>query len=53
MVCDYATQYPESVALKSTEALHVAEQMWKIFSRVGMKQEILTNQGSNFISLSC
>ena len=44
MVC------PEAVALKSTEAVHFAEQLWKIFSRVGVPQEILTDQGSNFTS---
>ena len=49
VVCDYATRYPEAVALKSTEAVHVAEQLWKI-SRVGEPQEILTDQGSNFTS---
>lgn len=27
VVCDYATRYPEAVALKSTEAVHVAEQL--------------------------
>jgi transposase InsO family protein len=50
VVCDYATRYPEAVALKSKEAVHVAEQLWKIFSRVGVSQEILTDQGPNFTS---
>jgi transposase InsO family protein len=50
VVSDYATRYPEAVALKSTEAVYVAEQLWKIFSRVGVSQEILTDQGPNFTS---
>ena len=47
-VSDYTTRYPEVVALKSTEAEVIAEELMKLFSRVGVSQEILTNQGSNF-----
>ena len=45
---DYTTRYLEVVALKSTEAEVIAEEMMKLFSRVGVPQEILTDQGSNF-----
>lgn len=51
VVCDYATRYPEAVPLKSTEAVVVAEQLWQIFSRVGIPQEILTDQGANVTSV--
>ena len=50
VVCDYATCYPEAVASSSTDAEHVAEELVKIFSRVGIPEEILTGQGSNFMS---
>ena len=47
-VSDYTTRYLEVVALKSTEAEVIAEEMMKLFSRVGVPQEILTDEGSNF-----
>ena len=50
VVCDYATRYPEAVALRSTEAPHIAEELVQIFSRVGIPEEILTDQGANFMS---
>ena len=50
VVCDYATRYPEAVAMKSVMAEYVAEELISIFARVGIPQEILTDQGSNFMS---
>ena len=50
VVCDYATRYPEAVALRSVDAEHVAEALVSIFSRVGVQKEILTDQGTNFTS---
>ena len=50
VVCDYATRYPEAVAIKSIEAERIAEELIKIFARVGVSEEILTDQGSNFTS---
>ena len=50
VVCDYATRYPEDIALRSTDAEHVAEELVKILSRVGLPREILTDQGANFMS---
>ena len=50
VICDYATRYPEAVPLKSIDAEHVAEELIKVFARVGVPQEILTDQGSNFTS---
>ena len=46
----YATRYPEAVPMKSVDAASVAEELLKIFSRVGVPQEILTDQGTNFTS---
>ena len=49
-MCDYATRYPEAVALRSIDAEHIAEELVKVFARVGIPEEILTDQGSNFTS---
>ena len=49
-ICDYATRYPEAIPLPSTEAERVAKELIKLFSRVGIPDEILTDQGSNFMS---
>ena len=50
VICDYATRYPEAIPLKSIDAAHIAEQLMTLFSRVGIPEEILTDQGSNFTS---
>ncbi|XP_052713999.1 uncharacterized protein LOC128187632 [Crassostrea angulata] len=47
---DYATKYPIAVALKNQEAETVAEALMGIFADVGFPNEILTDQGSNFMS---
>ena len=50
VVCDYATRYPEAVAMRSVDAEHVSEELVRIFSRVGIPKEILTDQGTNLTS---
>ena len=50
VICDYATRYPEAIPLRSIDAEHIAEELIKVFSRVGVPREILTDQGSNFTS---
>ena len=45
---DYATRYPEAVALPSIETERVAEALVEIFSRVGIPDEMLTDCGSQF-----
>ena len=50
VVCDYATRYPEAVPLRSIEVEHVADELIKIFAQVGVPEEILIDQGSNFMS---
>ena len=50
VICDYATRYPEAIPLRSIDAAHVADQLIKVFSRVGVPQEFLMDQGSNFTS---
>jgi hypothetical protein len=50
-VCDYATRYPEAIPLPSIEAERIAKELVKLFSRVGIPDEILTDQGTNFMSV--
>jgi len=50
MACNYATRYPEAVPLKTIDAECIAEEVVKIFARMGISNEILTDQVSNFIS---
>ena len=43
---DYATHYPEAIALPSIETERVAEALVEMFSRVGIPDEMLTDCGS-------
>ena len=43
------SKYPDAVPLKRVDAESVAEGMCEIFSRTGIPQELLTDQGSVFI----
>lgn len=38
------------MALKNIDAEHVAEELVKVFSRVGIPSKICTDQGANFMS---
>ncbi|XP_053381689.1 uncharacterized protein LOC128549191 [Mercenaria mercenaria] len=49
-VVDYATRYPEAVALPRIVTENVAEALLDIFSRVGFPSEILSDRGSQFTS---
>ena len=49
-VVDYATRYPEAVALKRISTQEVAEALCKIFSRVGVPSQIVSDQGTQFVS---
>ncbi len=50
VLVDYATRYPEAVPLRSISAKSVAEALFRIISRVGIPKEILTDQGTAFMS---
>ncbi|KAL5510367.1 hypothetical protein EMCRGX_G005901, partial [Ephydatia muelleri] len=50
VVCDYATRYPEAIPMRTVDAEHVAEELVTMFARVGVPREILTDQGTNFMS---
>ena len=49
-IVDYATRYPEAIPLRTTNAKTVAETLIQYFSRVGISDEIVSDQGSNFMS---
>lgn len=47
---DYATRYPEAEPMKDIHAETVAETLVNMFTRVGIPREILSDQGSQFMS---
>ena len=47
---DNATRYPEAVPLKKITTEAVAEVLLDIYSRVGIPEEVLTDQGTQFMS---
>ena len=49
-ICDYATRYPEAIPLSSTKAPRIARELMLLFTRVGVPEEVLTDQGPNFMS---
>ena len=49
-IMDYATRYPEAVALKNIEAETVAEALIEVYSCLGVPNEVLTDMGSQFTS---
>ena len=49
-VVDFATRYPEAVALPKIETEHVAEALLEVLSRVGFPKEMLSDRGTQFPS---
>ena len=47
---DYATRYPEAVPFKKITTEAEAEALLVIYSRVGISEEVLTDQGTQFMS---
>lgn len=47
---DYATRYPEAVPLRHIRTEDVAEALVDIFSRLGVPQEVLSDNGTQFVS---
>ena len=42
-------RYPEAIPLKTTHSRIIAESLVKVFSRVGLQDEIVSDQGANLI----
>uniref|UniRef100_A0A8C1YTF7 Gypsy retrotransposon integrase-like protein 1 n=1 Tax=Cyprinus carpio TaxID=7962 RepID=A0A8C1YTF7_CYPCA len=50
VIVDYATRYPEAVPLRKATAKSIAQELFLLASRVGLPSEILTDQGTPFMS---
>ena len=50
VLSDYGTRYPEAVPLRNIDAEHVAEELVRVFTRVGIPSEILTDQSTAVLS---
>ena len=50
VLVDYATRFPEATPLSSTESEKVADALIDMFSRYGIPDELLSDQGTNFVS---
>ncbi|KAJ8353400.1 hypothetical protein SKAU_G00209670 [Synaphobranchus kaupii] len=50
VILDYATRYPEAVPLHTMATKGIARKLVLLFSRVGIPEEILTIQGTPFMS---
>jgi len=49
-VVDYATRYPEAIALSNIDTVTVADALLEIFSRIGIPKKILSDRGAQFTS---
>ena len=49
-IVDYATRYPEAIPLRTTSSKAIADALIQYFSKVGIPDEMVPDQGSNFIS---
>ncbi|XP_061097667.1 uncharacterized protein LOC133128296 [Conger conger] len=50
VIVDYATRYPEAVPLRAATGKSIARELFLLFSRVGIAEEVLTDQGTCFMS---
>lgn len=50
VVVDFATRYPDAVAITKLDAVTVADGLLEIFSRIGVPKEVLADNGSCFTS---
>ena len=50
VISDYATRYPEAYAMRNVSAPAVAEKLIDLFSHYRVPREILSDQGTNFMS---
>ncbi|XP_053092650.1 uncharacterized protein LOC128318789 [Pangasianodon hypophthalmus] len=50
VIVDYATRYPEAVPLQKATSQNIAHELLLLFSCVGITKNILTDQGTPFMS---
>ena len=53
ILVDYSTRYPEAVPLKKFTTEAVEEALLYIYSRVGIPEEVLINQGLSLCPNAC
>ena len=46
---DYATRYPEAIPLRNIISKTIADALVQYFCRVGIPEEIVSDQASNFV----
>lgn len=49
-IVDYSTRYPEAILLRTTSSKAVADALIQYFSKIGIPDERVSDQGSNFLS---
>ena len=49
-IVDYATRYPEAIALPKIETERVAEALLEVFCRVGFPKEVISDRGTHLFS---
>ena len=50
VLMDYATKWPEAFALRNVTAETIVNTLIEVTARIGVPQELLTDNGSNFMS---
>lgn len=50
VILDYATRYPEAIPLRKATSRQIAKELFLLFTSMGIPKEILTDQGSPFMS---
>nr|XP_055032771.1 uncharacterized protein LOC129421341 [Misgurnus anguillicaudatus] len=50
VIVDYATRYPEAIPLRKATTKAIAQELFLLCSRVGIPSQILTDQGTPFMS---
>uniref|UniRef100_A0A8C2IIM4 ribonuclease H n=1 Tax=Cyprinus carpio TaxID=7962 RepID=A0A8C2IIM4_CYPCA len=50
VIVDYATRYPEAIPLRKATTKAIAQELFILFSRVSIPSQILTDQGTPFMS---
>ena len=53
VLCDYATRYPEAIALKSIDAQTIAEELIKEFAQVGIPKQTKVKISLHNFSQKC
>ena len=48
-IMDFGTRYPEAIPLKKTDAETVCDKLLEVFSRFGILEELLSDNGTNFL----